>query len=654
MNASTVRLEINERLTPVFAGAEFGAVGAYECISGTVHGALDPVHPLNATIVNLDKAPRNTAGWVEYTSEFSLMKPIDLTLGNGILVYDVVNRGNKTILTRVNRGTEGNRPVTAAHAGDGLLMRHGFSIIWSAWQTEVPAGNDRLNAQFPIATKNGGPIVKTSRDEFIPEGAGGPGDLFIQEISDSIFIATLSYAAADMDPARASLTIRQREGDKRAMPPGLTWRYVDARHIEVTRPGGAYDRGAIYEFIYPARDPAVMGIGFAAIRDLTAFLRHGTVDAAGNPNPFALAGRPAMRHALGFGISQSGRVLRDFVHLGFNEDNASRPVFDGVFAIVGGSRRTFINQEFAQPGRYSRQHEDHSFLDDQFPFTYSMLTDPISGQTDGILRRATERNVCPKVLHLDADSDLWAARASLVVTDTMGNDVALPDNVRAYLTASVQHAVHRPPVKPATQLPSNPLSYAWSMRALLLALADWVVGGTPPPPSRFPSRTAGTLVTLEEAAACFPKIPGMAFPEVLNELHLRDHSVEPPRDGAKYPVFVCATDADGNSRDGILHPLVTVPIATHTGWSLRAPGYAEGDLFSVQGSILPFPETDADRSRTGDPRRSRAARYPTRDAWVAALRTAADALVAERHLLREDADRLLAAAEESWDVMDVI
>jgi hypothetical protein len=650
MAASTIRLEIKERLSPVFAGREFSAVGAYECISGTVHGALDPAHRLNADIVNLAKAPRNTAGMVEYASDFSIMKPLDPARGNGTLVYDVVNRGNKTILTRVNRGADGNRPTTAAHAGDGLLMRHGFSIVWSAWQTEVPPGNDRLNAVFPIATDNGAPIVRTSRDEFIAEGAGGPGDLFIQEVSEEMFIATLSYPAADMDPGKASLTVRQRERDARATPAGLRWRYVDARHIEVTRPGGAYDRGAIYEFIYPARDPAVMGIGFAAMRDLVAFLRHGTVDDAGNPNPLAAG----TKHALGFGISQSGRVLRDFVHQGFNEDTSGRPVFDGMFAIVGGSRRTYINQEFAQPGRYSRQHEDHSFLDDQFPFTYPTLTDPISGQTDGILRRATERGVCPKLLHLDADSDLWAARSSLVVTDTNGNDIALPDNVRAYVTASVQHGVHRPPIKPATQLPSNPLSYAWSMRALLLALAEWVAKGTAPPPSCFPSRANGTLVTLEEAAARFPKLPGMAFPDVLNELHLRDHSVEPPREGPKYPVYVCATDADGNSVGGIRHPLVSVPLATHTGWSLRAPGYAEGDLFSVQGSILPFAETEAERARADDPRPSREARYATRDAWVEKLAAAADALVAQRHLLREDADRLVAAARESWDVFEVI
>lgn len=651
MTGSSLRIEIKERIAPVFDGRVFGDVGAYEAISGTVHGALDPAHPLNATIINLAKAPRNARGWVEYASDFCLMKPIDLARGNGSLIYDVPNRGNKVILGRVNRGTVGNRPTTATHAGDGLLMRQGFSIVWSAWQTEVPAGDDRLNAVFPVATDNGAPIVRVTRDEFIAEGAGGPGDLFIQEISDRVFVATLAYAAADMDPAKATLAVRQRERDARATPVDMTWRYLDARHVEITRPAAGFDLGSIYEFVYPARDPAVMGIGFAAIRDLTAFLRHGGADDAGEVN---LLPAGTIRHALGFGISQSGRVLRDFLHFGFNEDFSGRSVFDGMFAIVGGSRRTFINQEFAQPGRYSRQHEDHAFLDDQFPFTYPTLTDPISGKTDGILRRATDRNVVPKIMHLDADSDLWAARASLVVTDTTGKDIALPDTVRAYLATSVQHAPQRPVLKPATQLPGSPLTYAWNMRALILALDEWVKGGTEPPVSRFPSRAAGTLLTLAEATERFPRIPGMGFPDVLNALHLRDHSVEPPRDGPEYPVYVCATDADGNSLDGLRHPLLEAPTATAVGWSLRAKGFAEGDLFSVQGSILPFAATAAERAAAGDPRLSVAERYATRETWAARVAQAAETLVAERHLLREDADKLINAARESWDVLDIL
>ena len=389
-----------------------------------------------------------------------------------------------------------------------------------------------------------------------------------------------------------------------------------------------------------------MGIGFAAIRDLVSFLRHDTT--AKNP----IRGR--VRHTLGFGISQSGRVLRDLVHLGFNQDLNGERVFDAIFPVVSGSRRTFINFAFAQPGRYSRQHEDHAFLDDQFPFTYPTLTDPLSGKTDGIMRRAAETGVSPKVMHLDADSDMWAARASLVATDPAGKDVAMPEDVRIYLASSTQHAVHKPAAKHASQLPGNPLGYSSWMRALLIALTEWVEKGTPPPASRFPSRAEGSLTTREAAERAFPRIPGVNFPGVLNELHLRDHSVEPPIDGAEYPVFVNALDEDGNSLGGLRHPILAAPLGTHTGWAVRVPGYAEGDLFTVQGSYIPFPATEAERISTGDPRRSIEARYPSHDAWAARVIAAVEKLVGERLLLREDADRLIAAARESRDVIAVL
>ena len=639
-----VRITAAEPMTPAFSGRVFGDAGVYVCLSGTVTGELDPSHPQNAGIVNLDRAPRNNAGRVEYRAPFCLLRPADLGRGNGWLLYDVVNRGNKLALTRLNYGAEGNDLLTPAHAGDGMLMRHGFSVLWSGWQAGVPDGAGRLVATFPIAANPDGPISQRIRDEFIAEGIGGPGDAFIQDIDETRFSARLSYAAVSVDAASCSLTVRQRERDQRVVPPGLVWRFIDSNHIEIRRPPG-FDKGAIYEFIYTARDPAVMGIGFAAIRDLVSALRHDTSSA----NP--LCG--GIRHALGFGISQSGRVLRDFVHLGFNKDLNGRKVFDAVMPVVGGSRRTFINHAFAQPGRYARQHEDHSFPDDQFPFSYPVTSDAISGRIDGILRRAVADGVAPKIMHLDADSDLWAGRASLVATDTRGNDLPMPDNVRLYLASSVQHAVYRPNAPTAAQLPGNPLGYGAWMRALLIALVAWAEHGQQPPASRFPSRSAGTLVTREEAERGFPALPGVEFPGVLNELHLRDHSTEPPLEGPAYPVLVCAVDRDGNSLGGLRHPLVTAPLATYTGWAVRGPGYAPGDLFSVQGSMIPFAATEAER-QAGDPRPSVEARYGSRDTWALRVAEAAEQLVADRLLLREDADRLIAAARESYDVAAVL
>ena len=376
-------------------------------------------------------------------------------------------------------------------------------MVWSGWQGDVPPGNDRLTARFPIIPG----ITGMVREEFIAENTGLLGDTNIQELSEERFVGTLVYPVAD--PNGATLTVRQREADPRVTPAGLAWRLVDDRHVEITRPTApGFDRGAIYEFIYRARDPIVMGIGFAAIRDIVSFLRHETKD-----NPLAPQGRPRIRRALGFGISQSGRVLRDLVHLGFNQDLAGRQVFDGILPVVAGSRRTCVNWQFAQAGRYSRQHEDHSYGDDQFPFSYPTLTDPISGRTGGILQRARDAGVCPKVLHLDTESDFWQARSSLIATDPSGADIAMPEEVRIYTASGVPHAPFRPLTKPVMQLPGNPLGYGAFMRALLVALFEWVEHGTAPPDSRFPSRAAGTLVPLAEARADIPPAAGGQLPE---------------------------------------------------------------------------------------------------------------------------------------------
>src|SRR5256714_6091031 len=541
----------------------------------------------------------------------------------------------------LNGAPDGGQPQ---HAGNGFLMRRGFTVMWSGWQGDVPPGADRLTARFPIIPG----ITGMVREEFIAENTGLLGDTNIQELSDERFVGPLVYPVADSNGA--TLTVRQREGDPRVTPAGLAWRLVDGRHVEITRPTAPrFDHGAIFEFIYRARDPIVMGIGCAGIRDIVSFLRRATTD-----NPLAPQGQPRIRRALGFGISQSGRVLRDLVHLGFNQDLGGGQVFDGILPVVAGSRRTCINWQFAQAGRYSRQHEDHSYGDDQFPFSYPTLTDPISGRTGGILQRARDAEVCPKMLHLDTESDFWQARSSLIATDPSGADIAMPDEVRIYPVTGVPHAPFRPLTKPVMQLPGNRLGYGAFMRALLVALFEWVEHGIAPPDSRFPSRAAGTLVPLAEARSTFPRLPQVNFPNVLNELRLRDHSVEPPIESTAYRVFVQSTDADGNALGGIRRPMLTAPLATLVGWSLRASGYGEGDLFTIQGSMIPFAATEAERQRAGDPRPALETRYASHDAWAARLAAATNQLITERLLLAEDGDQLVAAARESWDVYQAL
>ncbi|MGH8619749.1 MAG: alpha/beta hydrolase domain-containing protein [Burkholderiales bacterium] len=631
------RVEISERVSPCFDGLQFDARGPYERLHGTAYCEVDPEHPLNAGIVNLGFAPRNAHGRVEYDFDICIVKPVDLTRGNGWLFYEILNRGGKRSVPRINHAPNKNLPLSAADAGNGFLMRQGYSMVWGGWQSDVSPGNGRMVARYPVARDGNRKLTALCREEYI------------NETPAETFTGQLSYPAANQEAAKATLTVRLRERDPRQTPPDLRWRYLNDRQIEITRSRDPrFDRGAIYEFIYPACDPVVTGLAFTGTRDFATFLRHDAHDAEGNANPLAVDGVPHARRALVFGLSQSGRAVRDFLHQGFNEAPRGGRVFDAAIPLIAGSRRTFINHAFAQPGRYSRQHEDHSYPDDQFPFTYATLTDPVSGRSGGILDRCTRTGTAPKIMHLDTDSEIWSARASLVATDTLGHDIAMPENVRLYLAAGLQHGWSEPPPPGVGQFPDNPVSYGCLARALIVAMREWVEAGTEPPPSCFPSRAAGTLVESDPAHSGFPAIPGVRYTGIKNELRLMDYSHQPPREGPAYPVYVVKFDPDGNATDGICHPLIATPLATHTGWNLRSAGHAEGDLFSVIGAMLPFARDAASRD-PADPRPSLVERYGTHAAWRAQLTDAARALVAARYLLQEDADRLIAAAGTSWE-----
>jgi hypothetical protein len=627
---AVTELVVTTRESPTFEGVEFGSSGQYERLIGFAKGALDPSDPLNAGIVNIDKAPRNEQGLVEYRVEIDILKPIDPSRGNGWLFYDVLNRGNKLANSFVNRGGGGNNPRLASDAGTGFLMNQGYTIVWSAWQGDIAAGDGRMVAEFPIATHGDEPIVGLSREEFIDASGESP------------FAGNLVYPAADLNPDLATLTVRQNEMDERQTPPGLAWEYVSDSEISITRPDSdEFDAGAIYEFIYPAKDPIVMGIGFAATRDVVSYLRYAS-DAG---NPLKLGGHPYPRRAMGLGISQSGRFLRDLIYQGFNQDEAGRQVFDGAVPVIAGSRKTFTNYEFAAPGRYSRQHEDHLFPGDQFPFSYAEVTDPISGRTDSILAECEATDTCPKIMHFDSETELWQARGSLVVTDTTGQDLKLPKNVRAYFASGTQHGPAAEPSFGICQQLSNPLDYAPILRAVVVALEQWVDDGRRPPASRYGSADAGTLVPPESLD--YPEIPGFTFDGLVNGLRLNDHSVQPPAEGEAYPVLVSKVDADGNAVAGIRHPLLEVPSATHLGWNLRAPGFAEGELCSTTGSYIPFAQDQADREAAGDPRPSLEERYESQGVYLNRVAREAARLVRQRLLLQEDADRILGAAAES-------
>jgi hypothetical protein len=505
--------------------------------------------------------------------------------------------------------------------------------------------------RFPVAKNNdGSSIVETTREEFIVASNASP------------FVANLTYPAANLNPANATLTVRERQADARQTPAGLSWEYVDEWRVRITRPTSpAFDGGAIYEFIYAAKDPVVAGIGLASLRDLNSFLRYQVMDDARNQNPLAPGGKLGIERALIYGASQSGRFLRDYIYQGFNQDEAGRIVFDGAMPDISGSRRNWINFRFAQSGRFSRQHEDHFQRGDQFPFTYGTLRDPISGLTDGILanceatRASADRSpakgkpltdTCPLIMHTDTNSEVWQGRASLVVTDTRGRDIKLPKTVRAYLFDSSQHVwLGGVPSRGICQQLSNPMDYQTVRRALVLALDQWVTTGKKPPASRFAKRSDGTLVRSDQASTGFPSIPGVNYNGMFNWLRLTNYEVHPPVEGDAYPVFVTRFDRDGNGLSGVRPPDVEAPIATHTGWNLRAAGQAEGELCATTGSYIPFAKTRSERLGSGDPRLSLEERYGSEEGYLCAIKGAAAKGVKQRFLLQEDADRIIAAAD---------
>jgi Alpha/beta hydrolase domain len=544
-----------------------------------------------------------------------------------------------------NDAPTSNAPQLATDAGNGFLMNQGYSIVWVGWQGDVPVGNNRLTATFPVAKNaDGSTIIGLSREEYVDTG------------TEATFLASLTYPAAVQS---GTLTVREKESDPRQTPSDLTMTWLTEKQININRPAG-FDSGAIYELIYQAKDPIVMGIGFAAIKDAISFLRYEVADDKGNVNPLAFKGHPFMKYALGFGISQSGRYLRDFLYQGFNEDERHRRVFDGINPHIAGSRKTFTNYAFAQPSRFSRQHEDHLFPGDQFPFSYASTYDPISHRRDGILSRCSRTNSCPKIIQTDSESELWQARASLVVINTTGKPVSIPPNVRVFLFMGTQHVPAATSVPGICQSPSNTLPYSAELRALNMDLADWVRKGAKPPESRYPTIQQGELVPVRTIK--FPEIPGTHFNFLDNELPLKVRTDNPPKTGLLYPIFQAVVDADGNGIGGVRHPFLSVPTATHSAWNIRSMGNAIGVLGNsppktvegapVSGTApagleIPFARTRNERMTTSDPRLSLEERYQTHDQYVRKVTSAAKRLQLSRLLLEPDAKAIVEQAQKA-------
>jgi Alpha/beta hydrolase domain len=624
----SVSLEIASR-TPAFGGRRFGTRGAYEQIIGKAHMRIDPRSAANRGIVDLARAPRDADGLVNYDVDVFILRPQDPAKSRRVLFYDVVNRGMRLLSMMSGGSMNPNDP------GDGLLMRQGYTLVWSGWQGDIN-GKGLIGARFPVATAGGkpgtGPVTGRVSTEMIFDSAKG----------DRI---TLPYPAAALTQPGARLTVRQLTDSPEQTLAPADWRFADERHVTLTRPANM-DAGAIYRFDYTARDPWVMGLGFAATRDLVTWLRRAP---AGVGNPLAdIAAAPCDQTAAGacvnpaggiyssavaFGGSQSGRYLRDFLWQGFNRAPSGARVFDGVIPFIPGARRTFTNFRFAEPGRFSRQHEDHDVPGFTFPFAYASLRDPQTGRTDGILRACTATATGPKLFHVDTSGEFWQAGAGLVGTGGTGRDVPFPANVRAYMIAGGSHAPGF--AGPKCRYPANPLNYTPIVRALLLAMVDWTAGGSEPPPSKWPSLARGELVPFTALRGPASRSTGLKWPKVINQ---------PGSASGKpaWPLLAPAIDADGNDVPGIRLPEIAAPKGTYLGWNIRKAGYAEGGLCFPEGSYLPFAQDSA--TRGDDPRLSLAERYPAPGAREArAAATIAD-LRREGFLLEEDAVQLASVA----------
>ncbi len=658
----TNRIEIDIQDRFVFAGgATFGPVGAYERIKGRARFAVDPKAADNAGVCDIDKAPVDAQGLVHFATDISILRPVDAAKGNGRLFFDWGNRGNIRCLQFFNDAPASNDPRTFEHAGNGFFMRRGYTLAWVGWQADLLPGGNRFLLDVPVATNGGKPITGPVRVEYIADKAG------IKTLPLSSRASTRSHPAVSLDPRKASLTRRRYPNDPRIPVPHDQWMFartetgmgLDAAGAEtaivasdthIHMPAG-FETGWIYELVYEGRDPLVLGLGHVAVRDFVAFLKSGKPDSAGNPNP---AGG-AITKAYGWGRSQTGRCIRDFIWRGFNADAQGKKVFDGLLPHVAGGGLMWMNHRFANAiVSGGQQYEDHENPADHFPFAYASCTDHLTGKTDAICKRP---DTDPLVFHTQTGTEYWQRRGSLVHTDTRGNDLAPPDNVRVYLWSSSQHFAD-PLLKTATNagVCQNVQNVVWTsmfFRALLDNMDAWASKGTVPPDSLMPTRKAGTLVEWEQWQRSFPAIPGVATPHAPNTLELLDFGQlaeqglleEPPRRTGKfYTVLVPAVDADGNDVAGVRAPMVQVPLATYTGWNLRMRGFGHGATHEFTGSTIPFPESAEERTVIRDPRKSVAERYASAAAYQKAIGEAARKLVAARLMIDEDVERCIAAA----------
>ena len=655
LSAAVTRIEIKTR-EPYLEGRVFDGVGSYERLRGKAFFAVDPKHAANQTVIDLELAPKNDAGLVEFSTDVELLAPKDLSKANGAMLYDVNNRGGKLALGMFNTGA------------DEFLMRKGYVVLWSGWIAETQPGGGRLRLTAPVATENGKPITGPVRAEFVIEAAAERHTL-------AMWANQGCYEPTERGEREAVLTWRSREKDARVVIPRNQWR-LEKRSVEDNGErgqlplielvvAGGLQPGYIYEVVYEAQGSIVQGLGLAGIRDLLSFLKHET--SAKNPLFMAEPKKSSVKFTYGFGVSQSGRCLRQFLYDGFNADESGRQVFDGVIPHVAGGGLGFFNHRFASPTRHNGQHDNHLFPADQFPFTYGDEIDSFTGREDGILHRDRARGTVPKVMHTQSSSEYWHRAGSLVHTDPLGKrDAKLPPEVRVYCFGGTQHGAGGGIAATAPgngQLITNPADYRPLLRALLTALDEWVRTGQEPPPSVHPRIADGTLVSWRESESGWYGIPGVRYPEVIQQpehldrgpefYRFRRTTIEPPISRGNYVVNIPKCGPDNNELGTLLLPAVAVPVATYTSWNTRNRSIgAENEMLGLQGGYIPFVKTKAEREKLGDPRPALLERYRNFEDFQTQYRKVIDRMVEQRTLLAEDVAGLMNLADRWRPLFD--
>ena len=652
-DAEVVELKILKR-EPFAGGKPFGDVGPYEQITALARFAIDPKDARNRVIVDLDLAPKNADGKVEFTADVVILAPKDPAKGNGAIFYDVNNRGNKLALGMFNRPPGGPGPEAKNPAGDGFLMRKGYTVVWSGWIGELLPGDGRLLLQSRRNRARTGGLVK---------------GIVRQETSADSKVKSMplsrrpnhgSYPPTRDGEVKAVLTKRMHEKDERTIVQREKWKLtrLPLREVKDSVPGtlpeirleldGGFEPGVLYELVYEGEGSLVQGVGLASVRDLISFLRHDASD----KNPLRTdAGKPAINRALCFGVSQSGRFQRHLLHEGFNEDTQGRIVFDGLIPHVAGGGLGFFNHRFAQPNRHNGSHEDHLYPADVFPFTYGPSTDPFTKKTDSILGRYAKSKVQPKVMHTQSAAEYWHRAGSLVHTDPLGTkDAEIPDNVRIYSFGGTQHGPAAfPPGKGISDNYANFADYRPFLRAPRHRPRQLGPRRQGPARSIYPQDRRQHPRRAERIKAVgFPAIPGVRFPTVIQQPSLNDYgplfatkriiTIEPPKVKSDYKVLVPKGDSDGNDLGMLLPPEVATPLGTFTGWNLRRKEVgADGALTNLQGSFIPFPIAE----KTADPRPTVQKRYANVKIYRGDLDDACGRLIQSGYLLAEDRDHAL-------------